>query len=311
MNAVGLMVAVASISLASAATVGPAPPTQDGAPPTPTNPAASAGDAPPAPAPTAAPEQPSTSGAPGSADVAEAADLDPASADEAADAGAPSEPVDDATPAPAVAPGDPAPAPPDGAPRATGGWGHVPLPDPPAAQPQAKTERGPFRGRFWLEVSLGLIGPVGGRRPAAGTVLTAVGGGAFGWRLHRHVGLYTALSSYLHDAETVTFVDEVGNEFDERAFGRITMFDLAVLRVALPATARVEPRIDVGGGIGARRRPFDSGAQAVGSIRSGVGVDFWLGPTFTLGASLVHRLTLLNDAAGHALFGTADLGVHW
>lgn len=218
----------------------------------------------------------------------------------------------DAPVEPAPLPSRPPAPPADAEPRAWGGAHHTPLPAPPPPADASTLASGPWRGRFWLGVGLHASFPLGGRPPARGGVISAVGEVTFGWRLHRFLALHTAVSTYAHDAARATVLTADGGEAEEIVFGRITAFDLLTARVFLPLPRRIEPWAELGAGVGVRRDPLGlERAQAAGLIRVGAGVDFWLAPSFTVGLSTAYRTTLIGDSVGHGLRAGADLGIHW
>lgn len=204
------------------------------------------------------------------------------------------------------------PPPPKGSePKAWGGAFGAPLPRPPKAADPSRLVSTPWRGRIWLGVGLAASFPLGGRPPAAGGVISAAGEIALGWRVNRFLGLHTSISSFAHDAGKRMVLTADGTLATEVELGRITAFDLVTARVFAPVHRRIEPWAEVGAGVGARRGPFATERQAVGLIRVGAGVDFWLAPSLSLGASAVYRTTILRDTVGHGVRAGADLAIHW
>lgn len=288
----GWLVAGPAMGLAPAApgeAVEPASPGDETSPP---EAGAPAGEAPPPSPAKAAPEpsqpSPPEGGAPGDAAEGEPAEAGPA-------------------PLPAESPAPPGPS----EPRARGGAYHTPLPRPPEDADPSALASGPWRGRAWLGIGLLASFPVGGRLPAAGNVISAVGEITVGWRLRPFLALHSSLSTFAHDAAQQTLVAPDGTEVAEIEFGRVTAFDLVTARFFVPLPRRVEPWGEVGAGVGVRRGPFAARREAVGLVRVGIGVDFWLAPTFTLGVSTAYRTMLIGDAVGHGLRAGADLGIHW
>lgn len=229
---------------------------------------------------------------------------DEAPADAAAQPEAPAEPA----PLPSRPPAPPGPD----DPRAWGGATETPLPRAPKPVEPSTLASEPWRGRFWLGIGLHASIPVAGEPPARGGVVSAVGEVTLGWRLNRFLALHTSVSTFAHDATVQTVYAPDGSQAEDLAFGRITAFDLVTARVYLPLPRRVEPWAELGAGVGVRREPLArSAAEAVGLIRVGAGVDFWLAPSFTLGTSAAYRTMLIGDSVGHGLRVGADLGVHW
>lgn len=218
----------------------------------------------------------------------------------------------------AASQGDAAPLPPQGPPpprpsepRAWGGAFDAPLPPPPAAVDPSALRSTPWRGRVWLGVGLAASFPLGGRPPAAGSVIGLAAEANLGFRVNPFLALHLAVSSFAHDAARRTVAVPDGTVVPEVEIGRITTFDLGTARVFVPVHRRVEPWAEVGFGVGSRRGPFAVERQAVGLVRVGAGVDFWLAPTLTLGVSAIYRTLFLGDAVGHALRTGADFGIHW
>lgn len=213
--------------------------------------------------------------------------------------------------APAALPGA-SPASPGTSTAAVGTGGQTPLPPAPAGVDPASLRETPWRGRFSLAFDLGVIGSVGGRRPGRGTVVSAYGGFGFAARVHRLVTVGAAFHTFLHDTETATVTDPAtGEAAAERGFGRVTLVDLALVRVAWPLANRIEPYAQAGGGLGLRREGVTGEAAFAGTVRAGIGTDFWLGPTFALGLDFGYRTILVQKTAGHALMGGARFAIHW
>jgi hypothetical protein len=143
-------------------------------------------------------------------------------------------------------------------------------------------------------------------------VLTGAGGAWAGWRLHPLVGLHGGFTTFAHDRGTVTVFDEArGEDVEVAEFGRMTLVDLAIVRAFIPTPGRIQPYFDVGGFVGAYRAPFSDGPRATGGGRFGVGVDFWLGPTFTLSVAFDERLIAVGRNVGHTLQTGLAAGLHW
>lgn len=216
---------------------------------------------------------------------------------------------EDQAPAPLPPHGPPPPKPSE--PRAWGGAFGAPLPQPPAAADPSSLTSVPWRGRVWLGVGLAASFPLGGQPPAAGGVIAMAAEASLGVRLNRFLALHTSVSSFAHDAARRMVVVPDDTAVAEVELGRITAFDLVTARVFAPVHRRIEPWAEVGAGVGSRRGPFALERQAVGLVRVGAGLDFWLAPTLTLGLSTVYRTILLGDAVGHGLRAGADFSVHW
>lgn len=195
---------------------------------------------------------------------------------------------------------------------AAGGQGYVPLPAPPPPEDPDSIERGPWRGRFWLDMRIDVTAPLGGDRPAKGNVVSGGGTLGFGWRITNWVGLSLGISQLVHDAETFGATDIYGNPVRVYEYGYLTVFDFLVGRFFLPVKGRFQPFVETGGG-GALYLPPDPGlAETFGwQIRAGLGFDGWVGRNLTLGMVAAYRLVGLEDSLGHALQVSGAVGVHW
>lgn len=212
--------------------------------------------------------------------------------------------VDDAADGDA-APGAP-PPPSAAAPRP-----QTPLPPAPDPADPGTLSTGPWRGRAWVTLRIDAVVPVGGQRPARGTLFSAAGGIWAGYRATNYIGVFGGLTTFLHDVETVVDSDlATGEEFETTTFGRLTLVDLAVVRLWWPTQGRVQPFVDVGGFVGRYRAP-NSGSGAVAGGRFGAGLDAWLGPTFSLNFSLDERLIALHRTIGHTLQFGFGATLHW
>jgi hypothetical protein len=119
------------------------------------------------------------------------------------------------------------------------------------------------------------------------------------------------MTTFIHDARSEIALDEFGEQVEVTGYGRLVLFDLAVLRLFLPVKGRVQPYFDAGGGVGVYRRPFGDASDAVGVGRLGLGTDFWLAPTFSLGLAADYRLLGIERSVGHTLQFGLLATVHW
>ncbi len=111
--------------------------------------------------------------------------------------------------------------------------------------------------------------------------------------------------------ETSTETDPATAEsFESVTFGRLTLVDLAVVRLWWPTARRVQPFLDVGGFVGGYRSP-GSDSNAVGGGRFGLGFDAWLGPTFSLNFGIDERLIAIRNTIGHTLQFGFGATLHW
>lgn len=194
-----------------------------------------------------------------------------------------------------------------------------PLPAPPEALPRSAIRRGPWRGRYWLGLHLGLGGPLpGGQRPARATATSIVGGADLGWRVTNWLGLGTGISDQAHDSESVAVNTPDGQE-SRVYYGHMLYWDILFARVYAPFKRRFQPYVEVGGALASYARPTD-GRLIGGALRSGVGFDGWVTPNVTVGAVANYRYTVLQQKfedgsekhpKGHSYQVLFELGFHW
>lgn len=193
----------------------------------------------------------------------------------------------------------------------TAGPAQRPLPAPPPPVDPRTIETLPWRGKGWFDVRVSFVIPVGGERPGKANATSGAGGFAFGFRPHPYVGIYTGLSTWIHDVDSQTGVDENGEDVEVTAFGRLVAFDLASVRAYAPVRGRFVPFADVGAGIATYRAPFADRTRAAGLVKTGVGLNIWVGTTFTLSFLVDYRLVAIKRTFGHAIATGFGAGVHW
>ncbi|HGG56552.1 MAG TPA: hypothetical protein ENK31_02020, partial [Nannocystis exedens] len=79
-----------------------------------------------------------------------------------------------------------------------------PIPPPPAPVSRSDIRRGPWRGRWWMGMRVGITGPLGGKAPARPSIGSLTGGVDLGYRLSNWLGVGTGISGQLHDRVEVT-----------------------------------------------------------------------------------------------------------
>ncbi len=189
-----------------------------------------------------------------------------------------------------------------------------PIPPPPAAASRSAIRRGPWRGRWWMGMRVGVTGPLGGKAPARPSIGSLTGGLDLGYRFSNWLGIGTGISGQLHDRIEVNEDGGMRN-----AYGTMLFWDPLYLRVFMPLKRRVQPFVELGGGLAAYQRP--EGRYLVGGqLRTGLGLEGWLTPNMTLGLIGNYRLTRLRQKfadgstehpVGHSYQVLAELGLHW
>ncbi len=189
-----------------------------------------------------------------------------------------------------------------------------PIPPPPTPASRSDIRRGPWRGRWWMAMRVGITGPLGGQVPARPSIGSLTGGLDLGYRFSNWLGVGTGISGQLHDRAEVTENGEKRNRYGDMLF-----WDPLYLRVFMPLRRRVQPFVEVGGGLAAYQRP-EGGYLVGGQLRSALGLEGWVTSNMTLGLIGNYRLTRLRqrfaDAptehpVGHSYQILGELGLHW
>jgi hypothetical protein len=193
-----------------------------------------------------------------------------------------------------------------------------PLPSPPPPVPRDRIRKGPWRGRWWAGLRIGLAGPIAGDVPAKPTVGSVSGGFDLGYRVNNWLGIGTGFSGHLQDRAEVEEVTPAGVE-TRTVYGDMIFWDPLFARLYLPVKRRFQPFAEVGGGLASYERA-EGGYILGGQLRGGVGFDGWVTSNITLGVIANYRLTRLNqkfaDGAvahpiGHSYQLLFELGFHW
>lgn len=218
------------------------------------------------------------------------------------------------TPAPSTPPAEPAPAPPDPHARpsegvyAVGSSGVAPLPPAPPPVDPSTIRRDGWRGVGWLSLRLLVSGPIYGTAPGRPTVVALGGGAEGGWRIRQWIGIGTGFSRQPHELYRLD-VPEAPAVLNRR--GYMTAWDIAFLRLYAPVPGRLEPFIDVGGGLSFFDPARDRSSLAGGTVRASVGFDAWITRQLTLGLAGIYRVNVVDDTVGHVWQAVIELGVHW
>jgi hypothetical protein len=210
-------------------------------------------------------------------------------------------------PSSSATPPDPQARPSEGV-YAVGSSGIAPLPAPPPPVSPETISRGRWSGVGWLSVRLVVTGPIAGDSPARPTVVALGGGAEGGWRIRQWIGLGTSFTRQPHEV----YREDIPDAPAVVTFrGYMSAWDIAFVRLFAPVRGRVDPFIDVGGGLAffepARDRPTLLG----GTVRASVGFEAWVARNLTLGLSGLYRANFVDDTVGHGWQAAVDFGVHW
>jgi hypothetical protein len=219
-----------------------------------------------------------------------------------------------------AAPADPNPAPPSsGQPPnhharpsegvyAVGSSGVAPLPPAPPPVDPSKIPRGDWRGVGWLSLRVLVSGPLYGDAPARPTVISLGGGAEGGWRIRQWIGLGAGFSRQPHEIYRQD-VPDAPAVLTRR--GYLTAWDIAFVRLFAPVRGRVDPYVDVGGGLAFFDPARDRASLVGGTVRGSIGIDAWLTRQLTLGLAGTYRVNFVDETVGHAWQAALELGVHW
>lgn len=211
------------------------------------------------------------------------------------------------TPDPSTTPPNPKARPSEGV-YAVGSSGIAPLPPPPPPVPVETIARGRWSGVGWLSVRLTVTGPIAGDAPGRPSVVSLGGGAEGGWRIRQWIALGSSFTRQPHELARVSTPDGSAT-IDYR--GYMSAWDIGFFRFYAPVRGRIDPFVDVGGGLAfhepARDRPLLMG----GTVRASVGFEAWVTRNLTLGLSGLYRANFLDDSLGHAWQAAVDFGLHW
>lgn len=192
--------------------------------------------------------------------------------------------------------------------HAVGSSGVAPLPPAPAPVDPSTIPRGDWRGVGWLSLRLHVTGPIYGDAPGRPTVVSLGGGAEGGWRIRQWIGLGAAFSRQPHEIYRQDIPDAPAVVTRR---GYMTAWDIAFLRLYAPVRGRVDPYVDVGGGLAFFTPARERDSVAGTTVRASVGVDAWVARQVTLGISGLYRLNVVDETIGHAWQAALEFGVHW
>lgn len=191
---------------------------------------------------------------------------------------------------------------------AVGSSGVAPLPPAPAPVSPSTIRRGSWRGVGWLSVRLHVTGPIAGDSPGRPTVISIGGGAEGGWRIRQWVALGTSFSRQPHENYRDRLVDPPAVISRN---GYMTAWDLAFVRLYAPVRGRVDPFIDVGGGLAFFDPARDRATMVGGTVRASAGFEAWVTRNVTLGLNGIYRANFMDETIAHVWQAGLDLGVHW
>jgi hypothetical protein len=210
-------------------------------------------------------------------------------------------------PAPASHPPDRHAHPSEGV-YAVGSSGIAPLPDAPPPVDPSTIPRGEWRGVGWLSLRLIVSGPIYGDAPGRPTVISLGGGAEGGWRIRQWIGLGAGFSRQPHEIHRQD-VPEAPAVLTRR--GYMTAWDIAFVRLFAPVPGRVDPYIDIGGGLAFFDPARDRASLVGGTVRGSIGLDAWITRQLTMGLAGIYRVNLVDGTVGHAWQAAIELAVHW
>jgi hypothetical protein len=226
---------------------------------------------------------------------------------------APEEVREDVANVPPAAGGDPFATPPNPQAHpsegvyAVGSGPVAPLPPSPPPVPASAIPKLDWRGIMWLSIRLTVTGPIGGDYPARAGVVSV--GGAFegGWRINQIAALGMGLSRQPHEVIRQTSLEQT-----LVLRGTMTVWDAAFIRLFAPVRGRVDPFIDLGGGM-AFLEPAREGERldVGGTVRGSLGFDVWLAKNLTFGVSGMYRAAFMRESVGHSIQGALEIAAHW
>ncbi|MCB9749653.1 MAG: hypothetical protein H6713_06550 [Myxococcales bacterium] len=199
---------------------------------------------------------------------------------------------------------------------------YVEQPPPPPAPapeptPEPKKAEKPKPAGLWLALRLGATFGVGGDRPARAMLVSPTGGFDLGYRVNDHVSIGTGISGQIHDKELVPAQD--AEKGQSEGFGTMFAWDALNLRFYAGRRGRLQPYLEVGGGMAVYRRP--GGSVTPGPmLRAGLGFERWVSEHVTIGIAGTYRLSAFEMKytkaetewlMGHGVQAFFDLGFHW
>ena len=191
---------------------------------------------------------------------------------------------------------------------AVGSSGVAPLPPAPPPVPPSAIPAGSWRGQVWIGGSLLVSGGFAGTTPGRPSIISVGGSFEGGWRARQWIGIGAGVSHWPHE---VVRRQIPGQDLTQVVRGHGTAWDLAFVRLFAPIRGRVDPHLDVGGGLFIYDPARDLPSVAGATFRAGLGVDGWVGRTVTLGVLGLYRANFVDGSVGHGWQAGLTLGLHW
>lgn len=190
---------------------------------------------------------------------------------------------------------------------AVGSSGVAPLPPAPPPVDPSTIPRGSWRGVAWISLRMHVTGPIYGDAPGRPTVVALGGGAEGGWRARQWFALGSGFSRQAHEVHRTELLDAPA--LVRR--GYMSAWDVAFARFYAPLNGRVDPFIDVGGGLAFFSPARERTSLLAATVRGSVGFDAWITRQLTLGASGIYRANFVDRTVGHAWQAALELGLHW
>lgn len=196
----------------------------------------------------------------------------------------------------------------DGPPPISG----APLPPPSAPVEPERVATTAWRGGGWFALRATLGGPLdkGREAPASSRVVGLGWGFEFGYRARPWLGVGMGYHRGPHDLVQST-VDVAGTLSVVEQTGFLNSYELLVIRAFVPMLGRVEPWVDLAGGISTLDSVRAVSDGVGGQLRIGGGADFWIRPKVAIDLGLHYRINSVGASTGKLLRGAIGLKFHW
>jgi hypothetical protein len=189
----------------------------------------------------------------------------------------------------------------------------APLPPPAPPVDPDTIEQGPWRGKGWFGLDLGIGGPLdGGNNFPSSSRVAALGWGMhLGYRAKSWLGVGLGYHRAAHDLVQIQL--ETSNSlYLVDSTGYLNTYDLLILRAFLPTEGRVQPWFDLAGGLSAVQEAHPTRPGGVGGqFRLGAGADFWIQQQVSIDLGIHYRLNSVGSGVGHLIHGSAGVTFHW